>query len=109
MCCDWWKNCVYPAYNIDFSVYSALDKLFKSPNLRNVSLTVIDSTFDNSKSSILYQMVSESRINGFTFINQAGDWNFLKSEYSDFSRNMKPIKMLPNVMSDIKWGTQIVL
>ena len=108
VCCDWWKNCVYPAHDIDFSVYSALARLFKSPSLRNVSLTVIDSTFENTKSSILYQMVSESRISGFTFINQAGDWNFLKNEYSDFTRNMKPIKFLPNVMSDIRWGTQIV-
>ncbi len=105
MCCDWWKKCVYPAFDIDFSVYASLAKLFRSRNLRNVSLTVIDNTFDNNKSSILYQMISESRVNGFTFINQAGNWDFLKSEHSDFNKNMKPIKMLTKIMSDIRWGT----
>jgi hypothetical protein len=108
-CCDWWRRCVLPAYDIDFSVYVALAKLFRSPNLRNLSLTVIDSTFDNNKSSTLYQMVSESRVNGFTFINQAGEYNFLRSEYSDFRKNMKPFKMLPKIMSDIRWGSEIVL
>lgn len=54
-------------------------------------------------------MVFESIINGFTFINQAGQYNFSKNEYSDFNKNMKPFKMLPNVMSDIRWGTEIVL
>ncbi len=72
MCCNWWRRCVLAAYDIDFSVYLALAKVFRSRNLRNVSLTVIDSTFDNNKSSTLYQLVSESRVNGFTFINQAG-------------------------------------
>ena len=54
-------------------------------------------------------MVSESRVNGFTFSNQAGDWDFLNREYSDFTRNMRPLKMLSNVSTDIRWGTQIVL
>ena len=79
MCCNWWRRCVLAAYDIDLSAYVALAKLFRSSNLRNVSLTVADSTFGSNKSSTLYQMVSESRINGFTFINQAGQYDYSKS------------------------------
>ncbi len=109
MCCDWWKQCVYPAWDIDIQVYSSLAKLFSSPSLRNISITVVDSTLNQQKTNLLYQMVSSSKLNGFTFINKSGNWNFFGREYSDFNKNMKPIKMLPNVMSDIRWGTEIVL
>jgi hypothetical protein len=71
-------------------------------------LTVNDNMFDSNKSSTLYQLVSESRINGFTFINEAGEYNFSNREYSDFTNNMKAFKMLANLTSDIRWGTEIV-
>ena len=58
MCCDWWRNCVYPAYDIDVSVYMSLQKLLRGSNLRNLTLTVVDSTFGQNKAGILYQHVS---------------------------------------------------
>jgi len=58
MCCDWWKNWVYPAYDIDIAVYRSLSKLFYGPKLRNISLTVKDSNFGPEKAAILCQLVA---------------------------------------------------
>jgi len=58
MCCDWWKNCVNPAYSIELSVYMSLQKLLRSRSLKNISLTVVDSVFDAEKAQTLYQLVS---------------------------------------------------
>ena len=57
---------------------------------------------------IIYNLVAQSRIKGFTFINQAGMYDYNEREYSDFDRNMKPIKRLSHVISDIRWGYEIV-
>ena len=46
MCMDWWKKCVYPAFSIPVSTYMKLDRIFKAPNLNNVTLTVNDNTFN---------------------------------------------------------------
>ena len=73
-----------------------------------MTLTVNDNTFDSVKANILYDMIIESRLTGFTFINTAGEYNYNGREYSDFAANMRPIKMLSNVMSDIRWGDEIV-
>ena len=37
-CCDWWKKCVYPAFSISVSTYMKLDKIFKAPNIKNLTL-----------------------------------------------------------------------
>jgi len=58
MCCDWWKSWVHPAYDIDIAVYRGLAKLFSSPNLRNITLNVKDSTFSPEKAAILCQLVA---------------------------------------------------
>lgn len=109
MCMDWWKRCTFPAWTIAPSVYMSMGRLFRGPNLRNITLTVIDNTFDKAKAQILFNLISESRmLKGFTFINSCGSYNFNGNEWSDFEDNMRPIKQLNNVISDIRWGTQIV-
>lgn len=95
------------SYDIDIAVYKSLSKLFNSTNLKNIILTVKDSTFGPEKAAILCQLVACSRITHFTFLNTAGNWNFLNREYSSFCKNMRPIKRIPRVMSDIKWGSEI--
>jgi hypothetical protein len=108
MCCSWWKRCTYPAFTISAGVYMSLGRLFRAPNLKNITINVVDNNFDEAKARILCSMLSESRVRGFTFINGAGDYNFLSNEYSNFVSNMRPIKTLSNVTSDIRWGTEIV-
>ncbi len=108
MCCDWWRRCTFPAYTISAGVYMSLGKLLRAPNLKNITINVIDNNFDEGKARILYNMLAESRVRGFTFVNGAGHYNFLGNEYSNFVANMRPIKSLSNVTSDIRWGTEIV-
>jgi hypothetical protein len=109
ICCDWWKRCTFPAFDISPAVYMSFAKVFRAPNIKNVTLTVVDSTFDANKANILYNLLSESRLRGFTFINGAGAYDFNGRENSDFIKNMRPIKMLNNVISDMRWGSDIVL
>ena len=63
-----------------------------------------DNCFDLGKAQILYGMISESNIKGFTFINLAGSYNFNDHEYSSFHEHMRPIKSLSRVISDIRWA-----
>lgn len=108
ICMDWWKRCTLPAYTIAINVYVSLGKIIKAPNIKNLTLTVIDNNFDQQKAQILYNHIAESRIRGFTFVNAAGNYNFLSNEYSDFVKNMRPIKTLNNVTSDMRWAYEIV-
>jgi hypothetical protein len=105
ICCDWWKRCTLPAFDVPTSVYQSLIKLMRGSSLRNITLTVIDNCFDAIKASILYEGVSQSRLSGFTFVNRAGEYDFIGNECSRFVVNMMPIKRLPQVMSDIRWGS----
>lgn len=105
MCCDWWVKCVSPAFSIAPSAYISLNRLFQSPNLRAITLTVVDNTFDANKARILYDLISKTKINAFTFLNKAGNYNFYDNEYSNFVKHMKPIKQLPNLLSSIIWGS----
>lgn len=109
MCCGWWRKCTYPAYDVPASIYESLRKLLSGSSVRNLTLTVVDNLFGSQKASILYDIISQSRINGFTFINMAGDYNFAGNENSSFVANMRPIKQLTNLVSDIRWGSEIVL
>ena len=108
MCCNWWIKCTYPAWNISPTVYMALGRIFRAPNLRNITISVIDNNFDDVKARILYNLLAESRVRGFTFINAAATYDYLNREYSDFVKNMRPIKTLSNIISDIRWATEIV-
>lgn len=109
MCMDCWRRCTFAAWTIDPSVYMSLGKFIRGQNLRNITLVVADNTFDKTKAQILYNSLAESRsIKGFTFVNCCGPYNFNGNEWSDFEVNMKPIKQLSNLGSDIRWGKQIV-
>lgn len=105
MCCGWWKKIVFPAFEINFNVYESLAQVIKSaPNLKSMSITVIDNCFDTAKSKCLYDAISMSRLNGLSFINLATQVNYNSNEYNNFADNMRPIKALPNLVSDIRWG-----
>lgn len=45
-CMNWWKRCTYPTFTIPATVYLSMDRLFSAPNITNITLTVIDNTFD---------------------------------------------------------------
>lgn len=45
---------------------------------------------------------------GFTFDNNVGEYDYHNNEFSDFRRNMMPIKSLTNIISEIRWGTELV-
>lgn len=77
MCCDWWKRCTYPAFNIDINLYLALSRILKAPNIRNLTLTITDNNFNNAKARVIYNSLTESRVKGFTFVNMAGNYDFL--------------------------------
>ena len=108
MCCDWWKKCTYPAFSIDEGTYQSICRLLRGSGMKNITLRVHDNTFDGGKANILYNGLVESGVRGFTFINLAGDYNFRGREWSDFSRNMAPIKALTNITSEIRWDDQLV-
>ena len=103
ICCDWWRKCVSPAYDVPLETYHSLGRLFRSPNLRNVTLRVVDNTFDLQKAHIVCKLVNESNLKGFTFTNSAGPYDYSNSEYSDFQQNMAPIRQHPGLIADIQW------
>ena len=45
---------------------------------------------------------------GFTFVNMAGDYDYNGREWSDFEKNMAPIKGLTNIISEIRWDNKLV-
>ena len=101
--CAWWKRYVYPAFEIPVTVYENLGKLLKGSSLRNVAVTIIDNTFDEHKAHIIYEIISGRSIKGLTFVNFAGSYNFRGREYSDFDKNMRPIRELRGLISDVRW------
>ncbi len=78
------------------------------PNIQTLSLTVFDNRFNRDKCQILYNILSQSQLKGFTFINNADCYDLESDEYSNFEENMRPIKKLP-IMSEIRWGRKIIL
>ena len=103
ICCGWWKKIVYPAFDIPVSVYSSLHKLIRAPNLRNLTLNVVDNCLDAEKLSMLYNMVSVSALRGLTFINSAGNYDFKGKEHSNFEMNVLQFRQLQGLMCDIRW------
>lgn len=84
ICCDWWKRCTLAAYDVPISVYEGFSKLLRGSSLRSLDITVNDSAFDALKASILFQGLSSSRISFFSFRNNAGDYDYVSNEYSNF-------------------------
>ena len=70
---------------------------------------MVDNVFTNEKALILIGLLTSHKLNGFTFVNRALNYDFLEEEYSSFCINMKPIKHMPNLISDIRWGKEICL
>lgn len=49
-CCMWWKKIVYPTYEVSIDAYEALANLIQRlPNLKDLSLTVVDNVFNAEK------------------------------------------------------------
>jgi len=106
LCCNWWKKCTYPCYDVPVSVYQGLNRLIKGANVRNVTLTVQDNCFGKEKANILCEAIEKSFINGFSLNNVAVAYDNEDREFSDFWLRMEPVKLMPNVMSDIRWEKQ---
>lgn len=45
-CMNCWKRRAYATYTVPVTTYLAMDRLFAAPNISNITLTVIDNTFD---------------------------------------------------------------
>ena len=103
MCLDKWKRYVHPAFEIHISVYESLGKLLKGINLRNLTLNIIDNTFNEEKIFVLYNMVSASSLRGLTLLNYAGPYDMKGREYSNFQQNIKPLRELRGVIVDARW------
>ena len=101
--CDWWKRCVYNIYSVPVEVYSSLSKIFKGKSLLKVSLTVIDNSYDEKKTNILYSGLRGSSVRDFTLINLAGDFDYKSTEHSKFDKLTKIFKTLPNMKTTIRW------
>lgn len=107
MCCDWWLKMTYPSFDVPESTYQALQALVCNSSLQVLTISVVDNYLGPQKCQILYEMLSRSRLKGFTFVNGAGHYDMTKNnEYSNFINNMKAIKKLP-IATDIKWGMKI--
>jgi len=68
-----------------------------------VSLSVNDNGFGAAKANMIYDMITQSNVKGFSFNNMASDVGIQGSENSSFENNVRPIKSLTNVVSDIRW------
>ena len=84
MCCGWWKRCTYAVYDIPETIYNSLGNLTRSGSLKNLSLTVVDNCFTANKANILYNLLSNSSLTGFTFIHGATAFDFNNNEFSNF-------------------------
>ena len=104
--CSWWKKIVYPAYEVSVSSYKCLQRLTKSKKINKLTLNVIDNTFNDQKAKILYNILSKSSIKRFVFTNRAMNYDYNDTEWSDFDKNMEPIKNLL-MSTSMKWGTSL--
>ena len=98
-----WRKCVLPAFSIPAETYESLHRLVRNYNLRNLTLNIIDSTFDGEKAQMIYNMVAGSNLKGLTLINTAHTIDFKDKEFSSFERNVLPLKELKNVIVDVRW------
>jgi hypothetical protein len=68
-----------------------------------VSLNVNDNGFGAAKAGLLYDMITQSTVKGFSFNNMATDVGIQGGENSSFENNIGPIKSLTNVVADLRW------
>jgi len=83
-----------------------LHRLVRNYNLRNLTLNIIDNTFDGERAQQVYNMVSGSNLRGLTLINTAATIDVRNMEYSCFERNVLPLKELKNVIVDVRWQSR---
>lgn len=69
---------------------------------------VQDNLFNRSKAEAIIEAVDGSKIKNFVFNNVVPGFDCEGSNYSDFTKYMKPIKSKV-LSSDIIWGSQLVL
>ncbi len=75
--------------------------------MTNLNLTIVDNAFGGPKARALHDVLSRSRITGFTFNNRALECNGQYNEADDFRTNMAGIKSL-GISTSITWGDMIV-
>ena len=102
-CCDWFRRIVCNIYEVPAAIYDSIAVLAKSPNLRNLTLTVVDNFFNEQKAKILYEAVVGSTLRGLTFINMAKNFDYQGKQYTYFEKNMRPITEISRIRSDIRW------
>jgi hypothetical protein len=105
LCCNWWKKCVFPLYEVPSSLYLNLRRLLTGIHIRKASLVVLDNGLDSRKADILYNILASSTLRGFTLRNRALNCDYRAKEYSTFQENMLPIRNLPYLVTDISWDS----
>ncbi len=104
----WWKKAINPRYELTVQAYRDIGYFVeKTLTASNLTLSVVDNTFNLEKARILYDSLSKSRITNFIFVNKAFNCNCNGNESDDFKENMLPIKSL-NMTSSITWGEMIL-
>jgi hypothetical protein len=108
MCCMWWKKIVYPAYELSNEAYQTLANFItRAQNITNLNLTIVDNAFGGQKARVVHDILTRSRITGFTFNNLTLNCNGQYNEADDFQTNMAGIKSL-GISTSITWGDMIV-
>ena len=76
-CCMWWKNIVYPKYEVSEELYRAVSRFCRrSPHCTVINLTVADNGFNMEKARLLHEGLAGSTVQTFNFINMAIACNY---------------------------------
>jgi hypothetical protein len=102
-CCQWWKRAVSQVFRIEETTYRELAQLTESPKLQSVQITVYDNYLTHKKINILSKALSRSTAVSLRFCNEAGAFDMLSEEHSNFLINAKPLSRLKLKEWEIRW------
>ena len=67
-------------------------------------MNICDNGFGSTKVGLLYEMITQSSIQGFSLNNNMAENLGLEgNENSSFDENVRPIKNLTNIVSYLRW------
>ena len=107
ICCNWWKRKTFQTFTVDPSGYQGVAELIQFSGAQEIYLTVQDNFFNQSKAHILLEAVSRSRIQNFSFVNVAQNFDADGHNYSDFDIYMRPLIQYVKY-AEISWGRKFV-
>ena len=81
--------------------------LLALPSVNDLSLHVIDNTFNAEKAETLHRMLQAKSLQAFSFLNTAIELDWKEEEYSNFEKNIDPIIELEATPSYIIWDSDM--